>query len=542
QTPGDAAVLMVLKRHADAVRDGDEILAVMTTERVDDAPGLTLSLDATAPGLTPVFGHAHAASGLLHVAGAVTACASRALPSRVGPMPWLPASRERHARVHVTAGEGQSTTTDVRTASVSHAAPVLLGPAPRLGVFSADSMDGLVRALVQRDGTGQGAFRVAIVGETGAEYEQRVDRAVTLLRAHRDTSTVTIDDGIHFGTGPMAGELSFVFTGAAGAYAHMGRDLALAFPDLVDRFAARAGSLRDAASWVYSDDPDLQTTPSEKLWGASYLSQLHAEFTRGMLGLEPTAAIGYCSGETNSLFALDAWSDLDGFRRDVDASRVYDRELCGELLCVGRAWSLPAETPPSWATWRVRAPVDQVRAAAAGEPRAHLVIINSPTDVVIAGDPEGCARIAAVFGRKAVRTTGYDFVMHCPEASEFRSQWRALHHRPTSPVPGVRFYTHATRSSYAPDIESVADALTGQAMNTVDFPGLVERAYADGVRVFIEHGPHAGCTKWIGDVLGAREHLAVALDRYGHSSLFQALEGVARLAAAGVPVDHRAVT
>ncbi len=547
--PGDAAVLLVLKREADAIRDGDTILGLLDADGVDDSTPHTLefSLTAANAGLTPRVGHAHAASGLLHVAAAIEACAHRAVPSALGPMPWFPRNGARVAEVQVDALGQQTRTLTVRSAATLTASdPLFPTSQPRLAVFAARTRAGLVDALTRREEyTGHtdaaeivAGVRVAIVAESDTEFDTRVARAITLLRAPEAETTVgTIDDGIHVGRGVLEGELSFVFTGAAGAYPHMGRDLALAFPTLVDRFAARANSLRDVAGWVYRDDSTLQSTPMDKLWGASYLSQLHTELTRHLLGLRPTAAIGYCSGETNSLFAFDAWGDLDGFRDDVANSRVYDRWLCGELRCLRPAWNLANDAPTDWSTWRIRAPVADVRAAVANEERAHLVIINAPTDVVVAGDPQACERIGAVFGRRAVRTPGYDFVMHCPEAHEYESRWRAMHTRPTVNVPGVRFYTHATRSSYEATTQAAADALTGQAMHVVDFPALVERSYADGIRVFIEHGPHAGCTKWISEVLGDRPHVAIALDRYGHSSLLLAVDAAARLFAAGVPVE-----
>ena len=550
---GDAAVLMVLKREADAIRDGDTILALLdATDVFAPAPHtLGFFLTANNVGLTPRVGHAHAASGLVHVAAAIEACASRAVPSAVGPMPWLPRDAARVAQVRVEALGQQQRTIVVRSATTPTPSHALFPTShPRLAVFAARTIEGMIDALTQReeyvdrtdDATIVTGMRVAIVAESDEEFEARVERAITLLRTPgANPAQGTIDDGIHVGRGALVGELSFVFTGAAGAYPHMGRDLALAFPSLVDRFAARANSVRDAAGWVYDDDPTAQTTPMEKLWGASYLSQLHTELTRHMLGLKPTAAIGYCSGETNALFALDAWGDLDGFRDDVSNSRVYDRWLCGELRCLRPAWHLADDAPTDWHTWRIRAPVADVRAAVASEERAHLVIVNAPTDVVVAGDPQACERIGAMFGRRAVRTPGYDFVMHCPEAHEYESRWRALHTRPTVDVPGVRFYTHATQSSYVASTQAAADALTGQAMHMVDFPALVERAYADGIRVFIEHGPHAGCTKWINEVLGDRPHVAIALDRYGHSSLLLAVDAAARLFAAGVPVELHAL-
>ncbi|HTN85232.1 MAG TPA: beta-ketoacyl synthase N-terminal-like domain-containing protein, partial [Sorangium sp.] len=66
--PGDAAVVLVLERLDDAVRQRHPVLAVVVDEPAD--PGLVLS----ATDLASRFGHAHAASGLLHVAAAVLAC------------------------------------------------------------------------------------------------------------------------------------------------------------------------------------------------------------------------------------------------------------------------------------------------------------------------------------------------------------------------------------------------------------------------------------------------------------------------------------
>ncbi len=539
--PGDAAVLLVLKRLEDARRDGDAVLAVLGPD-ADVAPGARIQMGA---GLTSKLGHAHAASGLLHVAAAITACARRALPSKEArpAMPWLPSVDGRHAVVDVRALGGTTTRTvfwpDERATTCGGART------PRLAVFGAADRAGLVRALEDRraDATGDEAMRVAIVAPSDEELEARIGRAAQLVRERLpDAKTATLAEGIFYGAGPLAGEVAFVFTGPAGAYSGMGGDLALALPELVDRCAARFRRIREVAGWIYDQPPSYRAAPIEKLWGSSYLIQLHAELTRGLLGMKPHAAIGYCSGETNALFALGAWDDLDGFERAVDASRIYSHELAGELRCVRRAWRVAEGEAIGWSTLRVLAPAAEVRAALEGETQAHLTIVNGPSDVVVAGEPAACARFAARLGERRIRPLDYDFVMHCPEARVFASEWRSLHRRPTSPVPGVRFYTHATCGSYEPSIDAVADALTGQAMNVVDFPRLVERAWADGVRVFIEHGPHAGCTKWIGETLGDKEHLAVALDAYGRSSSLQVTESVARLVAAGVRMDHRALT
>ncbi|MEQ1504228.1 MAG: beta-ketoacyl synthase N-terminal-like domain-containing protein, partial [Myxococcota bacterium] len=82
---GDAAVVLVVMRLADARAQGRPVLAVLP--EAPTAPGL-----AFGPGQVDLgerFGRAHAASGLLHVAAAVLACAGGYRPATAGPSePW----------------------------------------------------------------------------------------------------------------------------------------------------------------------------------------------------------------------------------------------------------------------------------------------------------------------------------------------------------------------------------------------------------------------------------------------------------------------
>ena len=107
-----------------------------------------------------------------------------------------------------------------------------------------------------------------------------------------------------------------------------------------------------------------------------------------------------------------------------------------------------------------------------------------------------------------------------------------------SPVPGVRFYSGGSDASYIPEREACAQTIMNQAHRTLDFRSVVEAAYADGVRVFIEHGPMGACSGWIREVLGERAAgaVVVALDRKGRGidTIFDALGA---LIAAGVSVD-----
>ena len=543
EVPGDAAVVLVLKRLEDARRDGDEIHAVLPASDASTEVVLRVGLgdDDELLSLTPQFGHAHAASGLLHVAAAALACRHRASPAGLGQpaIPWWPDATEtrRGVLVQVTALGGAAT--ELKLEQPRRQSPLLLEPAPRLHLFSGRDRAEVVQRLQRGEETADGAARLVLVARDEEQLGRRRERALGLLTGSEGASPPgPPDEGVYFHDRPVQGELALVFTGPAGVYPGMGRELVLALPELLQQLHARCRCVEQTGSWVYAPGVEESALgPHEKLWGSSYLSQLHAELTRDLLGLEPQATIGFCSGETNALFAMGAWNDLDDFFPALLEAGVFSRHIGGEFEVVRRAWDLGQDEAARWVNWRILVPEQQVQQALEGEPRCHLTIISAPGDVVIGGEPEACRRVVERVGRSWAYPLGYDVVIHCPEMEVYAPTWRELHHRRTNAVPGVRFYTSATLGHYHATDESAADALTGMALRRVDFPALVRRAYADGVRIFIEHGPRDGCTKWISRILGQRDHLALALDRGGRSSLTQAVHVVAQLVAAGVPVQ-----
>lgn len=535
--PADACVMLVLERAADAAARGRPVLARVAAG-ADEGAGLRLDLDGD-PGrstLTGRTGHAHAASGLLHVAGAVEAQARRAVHDPgLGAVPWQPNTRPRVAEVTIAplGGGSQSLRVLPGDAVVPHVLTT-----PGLEVHRAGSVAALARRLEAGEASGgAGPYRLALVApEPGGLARRRRDAAAALKKGTEPGAFTSLGEGIYLGTGEPPGELAFVFTGPAGAYRGMGRELLLAFPELRDLLAGGYQTMDSAVGWIYGS-PEADVPPAKKLWASSIMSQLHARFTQDVLGLEATAAIGYCSGETNSLYAMGAWEDFDDLRRRVEERELFVGELGGELRAVRRAWELGPDDPVSWAGYRVFATVEEARDAVRDEPRVHLAIHNAPGDVVISGEAEACRRVVAAIGEARARPLGYDIAVHCPEARAFYDDYLAIHTRPTRPVPGVRFYSSSFPESYTPDEGSAARALTDQAMDFVDFPKTIEKAYADGVRVFLEHGPHAGCTKWIRRILGDRPAVCVAMDDPGRSSLLQAVDAAARLYATGVDVS-----
>ncbi|MGA5699450.1 beta-ketoacyl synthase N-terminal-like domain-containing protein [Peterkaempfera bronchialis] len=525
--PGDAAVALVLKRLADARRDGDQVIAVLDQDGtaapqllVGDGPA---EGEAAVPHIDPaeLFGAAHAAAGLLSVAVAALALQHRVLPRPHAPA--LPLDAARTAEVRCSVLEGPQ----ARTRLVADAArPWVSGPAPRLHLYSGRDRHEVAQALDADRESAAGPARLALVS-TDADLAEQRERARRWLAG----------EGIRppeaaYRDAPVVGETAFVFTNGSAAYPGMGRELALALPDLLDDLEA-SGLPRSLLT-----DPATATGPADALdqiMSTGLVISLHTAISRTLLG-DPDAAIGYSSGETAALIALGVWTDTAEHCAESRASGLFDREIGGEYRAVRRAWERAGVPGSRWAGYLVSMPAERVRAELAGEPAVHLLALNAPGLCVVGGEAEACDAWVRRQRAHAVPIS-YDMAAHAPELAEVESRWWQLHHRPTTAVPGVRFYSCASGTSYLPTAERVADALTAQLLTTVDYVRVIERAWADGVRIFVEQGPRGLCTSWISRILGDRDHLAVAMDAPDGQGLARIGQVVAELAAAGVRVD-----
>ncbi|MCK6552840.1 beta-ketoacyl synthase, partial [Myxococcota bacterium] len=497
----DAAIVLVLERRSDAEARGHTIYATIDgdLEQGVFAPSTALAQR----------GDAHAASGMVSIAAGALALYHRITPFAG---PWISsAPRSFTAPVRPMAGLGAQ----VVLSGASSALP-RFQRVPRLSVFAGDDVADVAARLASGEPGGAGPARCVIVARDADELRVRASRAVELVRRGQTSGA-----GVRFAARPAGGELAFVFSAAGASYAGMGRALLTHLPELGDRLAARDAGAADAIAWAFAEG--RSPSPLERLWGASALCQLHAELSLELLGLRPHAAIGYSSGESNSLFAFGVWRDVDGMRAESARSGLFS-------------------AVPGWEMWSVRAPLASVEALVAATPGAHVAIVHSDADVVVSGDAAACARVVGRVGVERCRRIDYALRVHTEGALSDRTGWLALHDRPVFPPrDGVRIYSNAIHGAYTPTREACRDLVTRQTTERLDLRPTIERAYADGVRVFVEHGPRAACSGWIREILAGRDATIVALDDEGHG-LPRLYDALATLVAAGVDVAHEHLT
>jgi PfaB family protein len=247
------------------------------------------------------------------------------------------------------------------------------------------------------------------------------------------------------------------------------------------------------------------------------------------------------------MFAMGVWGDGDSPYTRLDASPCFHTRLAGPQNAVRRSWGLPelgpSESAPAlWSSFVLMARPDDVRSALQGEPRVYLTHINTPRQVVIAGDPEGCRRVITALKCQSLKAP-FGYALHCDAMRSEQDELAHLHTWPVLKTPDARLYTAAsyTPVAFDPDLEKTSRTIAaniGTALCTpLDFPRLVNAAYADGARVFIELGAGSNCARWVDESLKDRPHASLSINRRGSGDDVALVRLLARLCTQRVPLD-----
>ncbi|MFF4505973.1 beta-ketoacyl synthase N-terminal-like domain-containing protein [Streptomyces sp. NPDC001401] len=491
--------------------------------------------------------------------------------------PWL---RERR--------EGRRTACVSITGSAGSHAHVVLGGAQTRGEVAAtdwvrsggslvvpvgaDDIDTLMRRLGElRDAVESGgdwaarlaedrpaALKAVLVADDPAGLVRQLDQAAKdLPGVYRAGGEWTSPSGSCFAARPAGGpgtKTALVYPGAFNSYLGLGRSLFRAFPGLLPRFETQAElpaeMLRSAALYPRAlaplDRRELMGREAELIEdiplmlavGTSY-ALLSTDLVREVLGVPVHGAFGYSLGESSMLFATGGWVKEARATTKIDASPLFVDRLRGPKKTVRALWGIGDEVPDQqvWATHVLLAPADSVRAAVQRHDRVFITHVNTPTEVVVAGDPAQCRDLIDSLGCQSARSPA-NHVMHCPVVDGVLAELADLNRYPTGDVGDLVLYSSR---HYAPvgalDQDVVAHNIAVTLRETVDFPRLIRRAYEDGFRCFIEVGPSSTCTRWVHETLGDDPHISVPVDRRGARGATDTARLVARLATHGVPVD-----
>jgi PfaB family protein len=366
--------------------------------------------------------------------------------------------------------------------------------------------------------------------------------------------------GSAFSPNPVgAGGVAFVYPGGFNSYPGHGRDWMHLFPSSLayaESLVANVGNhVSDTLLYPRSlsapDRAQVRATRAKLMHDQNAMmssgilfSTLYTQVLREVFHIKPDMSFGYSLGESSMLWAFGVWRDADSARVSLQNSPLFKTRLYGRKEAIREAWGLPDHLESDfWASFVISTSPATVLKQLVHETRVYLTHVNTPNEVVIAGDPMACQRVIERLGVEAVRAP-FETVIHNEAMLSEYDAFYQLHRRAVYPVEeNITFYSAADYEPLRLDSYFVARSVARVSCKQVDFPRLIHNTYRDGARVFIELGPGFTCTRWISDTLRAedREHLAVSIDQLRLDDHTALLKLLARLVSHRVPLSLAAL-
>ncbi|WP_240528807.1 type I polyketide synthase, partial [Streptomyces humi] len=302
------------------------------------------------------------------------------------------------------------------------------------------------------------------------------------------------------------GKLAFVFPGLEGEFTPRVDDIATHF-GLPTVTAPATGELRVGDVGRHG-------------FGVVGVGRLLDSALRRM-GVVPDAVAGHSVGEWTAMAVAGLYSgaQVDAFMADFDPDAV---------------------TVPGLAFAAVGAPADRV-VTALREDWADAGIVlshdNAPGQSMVCGPDLAVAEFVRAFRADGVLCqvlpfrSGFHTPMLEPYLTPIREAAEGFRlHRPAVPV-----WSGTTAAPFPAAESEVRELFVRHLLQPVRFRQLVEGLYAAGHRAFVQAGP-GQLASLIGDVLGDRDHLAVAANSPHRSGMAQLRRVATALWTAGAPV------
>jgi PfaB family protein len=403
----------------------------------------------------------------------------------------------------------------------------------------------------------QRALRAVFVAPDAAALARQLDQGVKdLPGVHEAGGEWETPSGSYYTGRPIGptGRVALVFPGAFNSYLGLGRELFRAFPALLPRFEEQADRPAHVlrASTVYPrsiaplDRRELMRREAElvediplMLASGTSFALLYTDLIRELMKVPVHGAFGYSLGESSMMFATDGWAQSARNDVKISATPLFRDQLCGPKHVVRRRWNIPDDVPDKdvWTTLVVLASAEAVKAALPRYDRVFLTHVNTPNEVVVAGDPKQAKALVAELDAKSARAPA-NHVMHCSVVDEELAGLADLNRYPTGDIGDLELFSSYDYGQVTElDSDVVAGHIAETLRSTVDFPRLIHEAYGRGYRYFIEVGPASTCARWVRETLGGAAHLSVSIDRRGAKVAVNIARVVARLVSHGAPVD-----
>ncbi|MBW4596909.1 MAG: PfaB family protein [Brasilonema angustatum HA4187-MV1] len=390
-------------------------------------------------------------------------------------------------------------------------------------------------------------YALAILGRNKNELVREIEAAFKgVNNAFEKGEDWQTPSGSYFTAKPVGkkGGVAYVYPAAINSYLGIGRTLFRLFPRVYDDLViknlfslfAEVSQLVFPRSLNKLSTRQLENLEKQLLNDSLAILETDMAFARLITTIirddfrvKPKYVFGYSLGETSMMCSMGVWSNFSEGISAFHTSSLFADRISGPKNAVRECWGLPSAQQSSdddfWSTYLLMVSPSQVKECLKNENRVYLTQINTPEEVLIAGDTTACQRVIKTLGCNAFRAP-FNHAIHCePMRSEYQEVVR-VNTLPSHNIPGIVFYSSAECQPITLESSVIGRNLAQGLCQQLDFPRLVNRVYDDGARIFIEAGSGNICSRWIDKILENKEHITVSVNRRGvddHTSIIRAL-------------------
>ncbi|MCG9963735.1 PfaB family protein [Shewanella sp. PS-2] len=327
--------------------------------------------------------------------------------------------------------------------------------------------------------------------------------------------------GSYFTASPLGDTgLTFVYPGVGTVYPNMFSDLHGYFPALY-RELEREGDLAamlqaeaiyQSAAYAKSavDVKDAAEMSLSQLAisgvGASYL---FSKLLTRVFTIQPQLALGYSMGEAAMWASLDIWQTPHALINATQNSAIFNQEISGPLLAVRRDWQLSEDAPLAWNSFLVRASRAEINTLLTDFPRVYLAIEQGDT-CILAGCEASCLQLLKRLNKRGIASNKVTAMHTSPSQSQHSAiqGFYTLGLKANAYETQVRFISAAQQSTVSIDSQSIAKSIADTFCAPLNFTGLINTAYHQGARLFVEVGADRQTSTLI-DKIGRQLELGV---------------------------------
>ncbi|MDD1415279.1 PfaB family protein [Dolichospermum sp. ST_con] len=393
----------------------------------------------------------------------------------------------------------------------------------------------------------QSTYALAILARHPEELKKEIERAIQGVKiafaTGKDWQTPL---GSYFTVNPQGkkGHVAFVYPGSFTSYIGLGRNIFRLFPQLYDDVVIRSVYNRVAniekilyprsinklsRRQLESIEQTLIDDPVSMLESEVGIAGLMTAILKNYFQVQSPYAFGYSLGETSMMLSQGIWTSFKSTSDYLNSSQLFKTQLSGPKNAVRQHWGLPliyeGKSEEFWSNYILICSPSEVREVLKHEDRVYMPLINTPEEVVIAGETKACQRVIETLKCDAFPTS-INHVIHCePMQSEY-DELVKVNTLPTQSNSATIFYSAAKYSPINIDSHLIGKNIATALCHQLDFPRLVNHVYDDNIRIFIEVGVGGNCSRWISEILKHKQHLTVSVNRRGvddHTSIIKAL-------------------